>query len=116
MDLVLATYRLTKGFPADERYSLVQQLRRAAVSVPSNIAEGHGRTHLGDYLRHLSIARGSVMELETQVLIAGRLGYVSKPEEDRLLVLAAQVGRMLSGLLRVLKKRYRSPQHPTPRT
>ncbi len=116
MDLVLATYRLTKGFPADERYSLVQQLRRAAVSVPSNIAEGHGRTHLGDYLRHLSIARGSVMELETQVLIAGRLGYVSKPEEDRLLVLAAQVGRMLSGLLRVLKKRYRSPQQPTPRT
>ncbi len=116
MDLVLAAYRLTKGFPTDERYSLVQQLRRAAVSVPSNIAEGHGRMHLGDYLRHLSIARGSVMELETQVLIAGRLGYVSKPEEDRILVLAAQVGRMLSGLLRALRKRYRCPQHPTPRT
>jgi len=59
MDLVVTAYRLTKRFPVEERYALVQEVRRSAVSVPSNIAEGHGRNHLGDYLRHLSIARFS---------------------------------------------------------
>ena len=105
MDLVVEAYRLTDSFPKEEKYGLAQQLRRAAVSVPSNIAEGHGREHLGDYLRHLSIANGSLMELETQVLIAGRRGYVPKQEEGRILVQASEVGKMLSGLSRALKKR-----------
>jgi len=106
MDLVVAAYRLTKAFPAEERYALVQQVRRSAVSVPSNIAEGHGRNHLGDYLRHLSIARGSVMELDTQLLIAGRMGYVEQVDGDRTLAQSAEVGKMLSGLIRTLQERY----------
>jgi len=64
-----------------------------------------GRDHLGDYLRHLSIANGSLMELETQVLIAGRRGYVKKEEEERILTEASEIGKMLSGLTRALKKR-----------
>src|SRR5437762_8982072 len=118
MDLVVAVYRLSKTFPSDEKYSLVQQIRRAAVSIPSNIAEGRGRHHLGDYLRHLSIARGSVMEVETQLLIAGRMGYASGAGLEQILDLTARVGRMLSGLLRALRKHYHVPstQHPAPST
>jgi len=105
MDLVVAAYRLTESFPREERYGLAQQLRRAAVSIPSNIAEGHGRDHLGDYLHHLSIANGSLMEMETQVLIAGRLAYLVKEDEGRILNQAGEVSKMLSGLTRALKKR-----------
>ncbi len=108
MDLVIEAYGLTKRFPGEERYALAQQLRRAAVSVPSNIAEGHGRKHLGDYVRHVSIARGSLMEMETQLLIAGRMGYISNGEEERVIAQTSEVGRMLSGLLRALTKRYRT--------
>jgi len=91
--------RVVKGY----RDLLVWQ--RAAVSVPSNVAEGHGREHLGDYLHHLSVANGSLMELETQLMIAGRLGYLSGETEERILADAAEVGRMLSGLVRALRKR-----------
>jgi len=77
------------------------------VSVPSNVAEGHGRDHLGDYLHHLSVANGSLMELETQLMIAGRLGYLSKEAEQRILAQAAEVGRMLAGLARALRQRRR---------
>ena len=77
------------------------------MSVPSNVAEGHGRDHLGDYLHHLSVANGSLMELETQLMIAGRLGYLSKEAEQRILAQAAEVGRMLAGLARALRQRRR---------
>jgi four helix bundle protein len=80
------------------------QLRRAAVSVPSNIAEGHGRHHLGDYLHHLSMANGSLMELETQVVIASRRGYLDAESERQLLERSAEVGRMLAGLTRSLRR------------
>ena len=112
MDLVVQVYRLSDTLPRNEKYGLVQQMRRAAASVPSNVAEGHGRDHLGDYLHHLSIANGSLMEMETQVLIAGRMSYVSKESEDRALAQAAEVGRMLAGLVRALKRRRRSTQTP----
>src|SRR3989454_973373 len=105
MDLVVEAYRVSAVFPAEERYSLIEQVRRAAVSVPSNIAEGHGRDHLGDYLRQLSVANGSLMELETQVLIAGRMGYLRKEDEGRILRQTGEVGKMLSGLTRALKNR-----------
>jgi four helix bundle protein len=108
MDLVVESYRFSNPLPDGERFGLVRQLRRAAVSVPSNIAEGSGRDHLGDYLYHLSVARGSLMELETQAWIAMRLGYVARSELQEFLARSERVSRMLAGLRRRLAARRRS--------
>ncbi|MDP3910085.1 MAG: four helix bundle protein [Gemmatimonadales bacterium] len=105
MDLADMTYEFAKRFPRDERFALTSQVQRAAVSIPSNIAEGHGREHLREYLHHLSIANGSLMELETQVAIALRRGYVDSAEAQRCLDLSGDVGRLLAGLVRALKAR-----------
>ncbi|MBZ5668988.1 MAG: four helix bundle protein [Acidobacteriia bacterium] len=105
MDLVVRSYELTACFPKSEAYGLASQVQRAAISVPANIAEGHGRDHLGDYLHHLSMANGSLMELETHLLIASRLSYVASRDLDVVLTETAELGRMLSGLTRSLKKR-----------
>ena len=105
MDFVVDCYRHTESFPATERYGLTQQVRRAAVSVPSNIAEGHGRTHLGEYLHSLSIANGSLMELETQLLIGQRLGFLDVDINNALLKRSAEIGKMLRGLIRKLSDR-----------
>src|SRR5262245_27814939 len=103
MDLVMQVYGLTKPFPSDERYGLTAQLRRAAVSIPSNIAEGRGRFGLRSFLYHLSVATGSLMELETQLRIAARLEYL-KPEQARtLLEQLGEVRRLLAGLVRSLR-------------
>ena len=118
MDLVVTVYRTTAKFPKEERYALVDQLRRSAVSVPSNIAEGHGRSRTGDYLRFLSVAVGSLMELETQVQIATRLEYISEEQQTGLLESSAVLARMLAGLIRALRRRlaHRNPDSrlPTP--
>jgi four helix bundle protein len=98
MALVVECYSATYLFPKSELYGLSSQLQRAAVSVPSNIAEGNGRTSLGDYLRHLSIANGSLMELETHIHVARRLAYLDGAQESRLLRLSSEVGRMLASL------------------
>ena len=103
MDLVVESYRLAKRLPPSEKYELASQIRRAAVSVPANIAEGHERDHLGDYLHSLSIANGSLMELETHFLIAARLSYLSSADLEPAMTLFDEVGRMLSGLTRRLK-------------
>ena len=114
MDLVDVIYELTRSFPKDERFGLTAQLQRCAVSVPSNIAEGHGREHLGEYVHHLSISNGSLMELETQVLIASRRHYIAAGEVEQVLGLSRVVGRLLAGLVRALKARM--PRHLTPGT
>ena len=104
IDLVAEVYRLTDRFPREERFGLVQQVKRAVVSIPSNIAEGHGRDHLGDYRRHLSVANGSLMELETQFAIAVRLGYLKQDDAGELVEGMVQVRQLLAGLVRALKR------------
>ena len=97
MELVRSVYRLSKGFPTDERYALTDQLRRAAISIPSNIAEGCGRTSRKDYAHVLSIARGSLYETMTQLQIAQDLGYIEISED--LKVLSDDVGKILTTLM-----------------
>jgi four helix bundle protein len=102
MDLVEVVYRSTSGFPKEEIYGLTSQVRRAAVSVPSNIAEGQGRTSTRDFLNFLSIAAGSLCEMETQLLIAQRLHYLAATASTELLNRSAEVARVLHGLRRAL--------------
>ncbi|MEA2205293.1 MAG: hypothetical protein QOE77_2069 [Blastocatellia bacterium] len=99
MDLVEAVYNASRHFPREETYALTNQIRRAAVSVPSNIAEGQGRRTTADFLRHLSIAYGSLREVETQILIAARLGYATRETTSGVMDLAGEVGRLLNGLM-----------------
>ena len=105
MDLVVARYRLAKRLPASESYGLASPIQRAAVSIPANIAEGHGRRHLGDYLQHLSIANVSLKELETHLFIATRLAYLPKKDIKPVLPISSEVGRMFAGLIGKLKSR-----------
>ena len=107
MDLAETTYTVTKSFPDTERYGLVNQLRRAAVSVASNIAEGHARS-LGDYLRHLLVSSGSLAEMETQLNLSQRLGFLSTADADELLRACKQLGRGLGALRKSLGARRRS--------
>jgi four helix bundle protein len=102
VDLVVEVYRSTKGYPPEERFGLALQMRRAIISIPSNIAEGQGRSTRKDYVHFLRIARGSVQELETQVIISLRLELISKETHDALLDLLGEVGRLLNGLIRSL--------------
>ena len=105
MDLVTDCYRITRDFPRNEMYGLASQLQRAAVSIPSNIAEGHGRDSTKDYIRHLSIAYASLMELETQVLIAERLQYLNKNGADQLIIRTTALAKMLNALKRSLTRK-----------
>ncbi|MFN0112198.1 MAG: four helix bundle protein [Blastocatellia bacterium] len=103
MDLVVECYKFVSELPKNETYGLISQVQRAAVSIPANIAEGQGRDHLGDYLRHLSIANGSLKELETHLLLVGRLGYRPEKDAEPLLGQCAEVGKMLTGLSKSLR-------------
>ena len=104
MDLVEAVYGVTKVFPADELYGLTSQVRRAVVSIPANIAEGQGRRSTKEFVHHLSVAHGSLREVETHLLIAGRLDYLRQEEVDLLLRSASEVGRLLNGLANSLAR------------
>lgn len=103
MQLVTEIYRASKTFPIEERYGLTSQLRRAAVSVPSNIAEGQARFSSRDFHRFLGTARGSLVEIETQIEIATNLGYLSCVQSAALLRSTAELGRVLNGLIASIK-------------
>lgn len=100
MDLVEAVYRVSRDFPDDERFGLTIQIRRAAVSVPSNIAEGQARPTRGEFRQFLGHARGSLAEVETQLLIAQRLKYLSG--DTTVADQIAETGRILNGLIKSL--------------
>jgi four helix bundle protein len=102
MDTVELVYRASERFPTSEMYGLTSQIRRAAVSIPSNIAEGQGRRGTKDFLKFLSIAYGSLLEVETQTQISERLGYLGHDDCNRLLDATAEVGRLLNGLMNSL--------------
>ena len=102
MDLVEEVYRLTKQFPKEELYGLSNQVCRAAVSIPSNIAEGQARSHAREYLQFLAVAQGSLAEVQTQIEIAGRLKYLPGDEIRRLLERAASVAKQLYALRNTL--------------
>jgi four helix bundle protein len=98
MDLAVAVYELTRPFPADERFGLTSQIRRAAASIAYTIAEGQGRFTVPDFKRFLSMAHGSTREVETQLLLAVRLGFARQEMAEPVLNLSAEVGRLIRGL------------------
>jgi four helix bundle protein len=98
MDFVTEVYRVSRNFPQEELYGLTSQLRRCSVSVPSNIAEGQGRLSPNDFKHFISMALGSLMESETQVLIGYRLSYISQGDCEDLLERTREIGRLLNGL------------------
>jgi four helix bundle protein len=103
MDYVVVCYGLSQNFPREEIYGLRLQLRRSAVSIPSNIAEGYGRETRGEYIHFLGIARGSLKESETQIILAFRLKYVTSDQMNHALSLAQEVGKLLRNLIISLK-------------
>ena len=111
MDLVMEIYRLTHNFPREEIFGLMSQLRRSAVSIPSNIAEGQGRLSKGEFRNFLGNARVSLSELETQVLIAEKLSFLQKSDAADLLDLTAEVGRILNGLIASTKNTKTKTDH-----
>ena len=112
MSLVEEVYRLTRHFPKDEAHGLRSQVRRAAVSIPSNIAEGQGRDSVPDFLRFLAISRGSVQELQTQLLIAQRLHFIEPTQVVKAMELSHEVCRLVSALAKSLKNSQKHPRKP----
>lgn len=101
--LVEAVYRRTNEFPLPEKFGLTRQIQRAAISIPASIAEGHGRSHRGDYTHHLSVAKGSLMEVETHLTLAVRLKFAARAQVVPAWRLSQQVGRMLTRLIASLR-------------
>ena len=101
MALVKHVYEVTKDFPDDEKFGLISQMRRCAVSIPSNIAEGQARNTTGEFKQFIGVARGSIAELTTQLLIGEQLGYLAEPQQT--IDLAEEVGRILTGLSQSLR-------------
>ena len=102
MELAALVYRESRVFPSEERFDLTSQIRRCAVSIPSNIAEGQGRGVPGDFIRFLRIANGSRQELETQTLLAKEFGFILDDSCNRIIEASEEVGRVIAGLIRSL--------------
>ncbi len=105
MDLAELCYQTTRIFPREELFGMTSQIRRAAVSIPANIAEGQGRDHTKEFIHFLSVARGSLLEVETHLLLSCRVGLLAPTQLDPLLDLVKRVGRMLTALRKSLQKR-----------
>ena len=105
----LEVYRITKGFPKEEIYGLTSQIRRSAVSIPSNIAEGYGRKTTPEYIRSLYVAYGSNCELETQILLSYDLGYIKNEYMEKIQEDIGEIERMLKALIRSLENKYLNP-------
>ena len=103
MDLAVTIYKITQKLPASELFGLTSQLRRGAVSIPSNIAEGYGRQSTGNYRQFLSISRGSLMEIETQIDICERLKYLAHPETENIFKEITEISKMLTSLISKIK-------------
>ncbi len=105
MDFAVVVYEVTSKFPRSEQFGLTNQLRRASSSIPSNIAEGHSRRTTKDFLHFISISRGSMAEVETQLILGHRLKYVDKNILEHCLAKSAELGRIINGLASSLRKR-----------
>lgn len=105
MDLVVKVYEATRLFPPEEIYGLSSQLKRASVSIPSNIAEGQGRNSVNDFRRFLLISYGSLREVETQILISRRLNYLDSDQVEILLAMTGEIGRLINGLINSLDRK-----------
>ena len=119
IDLVVLSYQATAAFPKSETYGLISQIRRAATSIPANIAEGYGRGSRKEYLQFLMVAQGSPKELETHFIVSEKLAYLTATQKDRLLSQTDELGRMIGSLIRKLKPSSSASappytQHPTP--
>ncbi|HMZ82056.1 MAG TPA: four helix bundle protein [Acidobacteriota bacterium] len=110
IDLVESTYQLTKSFPAEEKFGLISQIQRAVVSIAANIAEGYGRKHRKEYLHHLSIAKGSLLEVETHLIIAIRLHFTTRDDAKSVWHLCQDVGRLLNKLVNSLNSKGLNPE------
>jgi len=111
MSLVTEIYKISKTYPRDEAYGLTSQMRRCAISIPSNMAEGYGRNSINEYLYFLRIATGSLYELQTQMEISINLRYLNRNEFDKLYRLSREIERMLSSLIRKLSSKPVRLQH-----
>jgi four helix bundle protein len=105
MALAADCYRKTRGFPRTEAFGMTSQIRRAAASIPANIAEGNGRENTGNYINSLRIAQGSLKELETHLMLANAVDLMDKTNADELLSCCDQVGRLLRALIRALQEK-----------
>ena len=112
MDFVTELYQVTRTFPKEEIYGLTSRLRRAAVSIPSNIAEGQSRLSRLEFKNFLSHARGSLVEVETQLLIAQNLGFLGKREADGLMARTSELARILNGLLKAVRESISENREP----
>ncbi|MGD9713905.1 MAG: four helix bundle protein [Thermomicrobiales bacterium] len=102
MDLIVRVYEISRDWPIEERYGLTQQTRRSALSIASNIAEGHGRRSDKEFSRFLAIAHGSLLEMETQLEVSSRLGYATRDDIGEFFESSGEVGRLIQGLRRTL--------------